>query len=163
MGYTKTKWETYKKVKQYTQCFRCQRFGHGAMNCNMRPRCVKCGQEHLPHECNLVKTDTSKATCANCGGDHPANFGRCPELEKYLQTKLNRAKETAKTQMTARPLPASTVRQGMSYSAASRNETIEYTQHNALTYLANETTKMSQMCNLKQLLNILREANSRLA
>lgn len=79
VGYTKAKWESYKKTKQYTQCFRCQKFNHGAMN--MRPRCVKCGKEHFTYECKLVKTETSKATCANCDGDDPANYGRCPELE----------------------------------------------------------------------------------
>lgn len=53
IGYTKAKWETYKRIKQYTQCFRCQRFGRGAMNCTLQPRSVKCGAGHPTHNCKL--------------------------------------------------------------------------------------------------------------
>lgn len=58
------------------QCKKCQRYDHIAINCGMPFRCVKCGKSHLPGEC--LASEPSSLTCANCGGNHTANYGGCP-------------------------------------------------------------------------------------
>ncbi|KAJ2952283.1 hypothetical protein O0L34_g4564 [Tuta absoluta] len=72
-----------------SQCFRCQGFGHASRNCNLPPRCVKCTESHLTADC--PKTDrTEPAKCCNCNEAHPANFRKCKERQKYLQTMTSR-------------------------------------------------------------------------
>lgn len=78
-------WEKYNKKRDYTQCHKCQQFGHAENNCFLRPRCVKCPQFHHWKDCNLKKSETSKAYCHNCGGDHAATYQKCPSLLDYLQ------------------------------------------------------------------------------
>lgn len=81
----KVTWEKYERRRNYTQCFNCQGFGHGQTNCNNPARCVKCPGKHHYSKCTLVKTAKSKAHCCNCGGQHTANFSKCPSLLQYLQ------------------------------------------------------------------------------
>lgn len=74
--------------KKTAQCFRCQSFGHVSKNCNMKPKCVKCGDMHPTSEC--IKELSTPATCANCKKDHPANFSGCSArviYEKKLASK----------------------------------------------------------------------------
>jgi hypothetical protein len=67
--------ETYKSRNTYTQCHRCQLYGHTQTGCKAKFKCLKCAGEHSTHICIKVKTIDSK--CANCGGPHPANFTGC--------------------------------------------------------------------------------------
>lgn len=67
-----------------TQCFRCQAFGHASRNCNMPARCVKCTENHSTKDCPRTNPE-EKATCCNCGLDHPANYSKCVERQKYLR------------------------------------------------------------------------------
>ncbi|XP_072400558.1 uncharacterized protein [Diabrotica undecimpunctata] len=55
-----------------TQCFNCQGYHHAQRACFKAPRCVKCGEEHSSKSCQMPKDQ--KAKCANCQGQHPANF-----------------------------------------------------------------------------------------
>lgn len=74
-----------------TQCHRCQDFGHTQTYCNVRPRCVKCGQQHRATDCKLQ--DGEDPTCANCGGAHPASYVGCvkfPKLERREVTPAGR-------------------------------------------------------------------------
>ena len=64
--------EELKVTKKDIQCFRCQRYGHKADFCQLKRKCVKCGEDHLAREC--PKSPTTKVTCANCQTEHPANF-----------------------------------------------------------------------------------------
>lgn len=61
--------------KLVPQCKKCQEFGHTRNHCNKKPRCVKCGKDHITADCQ--KTAKTRATCANCKGDHPANYRGC--------------------------------------------------------------------------------------
>ncbi|GFV12836.1 nucleic-acid-binding protein from transposon X-element [Trichonephila clavipes] len=36
-----------------TQCFSCNNFHHNADNCYLKPRCLKCGEEHLTKDCTI--------------------------------------------------------------------------------------------------------------
>lgn len=57
------------------QCHRCQRFGHTKNYCCRPFTCVKCGDNHPSNEC--AKHKDSKARCANCNGEHTANYRGC--------------------------------------------------------------------------------------
>lgn len=75
--YVKITVETFKKSGP-SQCFACQRIGHGSANCTHPPRCVKCSGEHKAINC--PKTIEQDPTCCNCGGNHTANYRGCPYL-----------------------------------------------------------------------------------
>lgn len=70
------------------QCFRCQGLGHKAQLCTLTPKCVKCGQKHNTKDCN--KLPETPATCANCGGEHPANYRNCPRIMQYKKRQESR-------------------------------------------------------------------------
>lgn len=57
------------------QCHRCQMFGHAQKNCNADYKCLKCGGDHSTHLCTKLRTTPAK--CANCAGEHPANYHKC--------------------------------------------------------------------------------------
>jgi len=76
------------KAPEILQCFQCQRIGHTRQTCHNNPRCVKCTEGHLAADCPK-KTREAPAKCANCGGDHPANYRGC----KTIQAALNRNKK----------------------------------------------------------------------
>ncbi|XP_049771253.1 uncharacterized protein LOC126143074 [Schistocerca cancellata] len=75
--------ELYQKPSGPTQCYLCQRFRHGANQCELAPRCVKCAGPHLSGAC--TKKREEPAICANCRGNHPASFRGCPERLKIVQ------------------------------------------------------------------------------
>lgn len=61
--------------KDVPQCHRCQCFGHTKNYC-LRPfRCVKCAGGHPSTECK--KLNIAKPKCANCHGEHTANYKGC--------------------------------------------------------------------------------------
>ena len=88
--YTRVYWEKFFSMKPYTQCFRCQAFGHSSSNCNHQPRCVKCAGAHPSRECG--KAPNEPPTCANCSGGHTANFTSCPALAKFLAARNKQSK-----------------------------------------------------------------------
>lgn len=64
-----------KRPKPATQCFACQGFSHRAAACTAPPRCVICSGAHASGDCERPRDEP--ATCANCGGSHPANYRGC--------------------------------------------------------------------------------------
>jgi hypothetical protein len=79
----------YKPLARIDRCFRCQQFGHKAVNCSNEPKCYKCGANHeYNRDCaNVVK-------CANCNGQHMAGSPECPVKISYRRAK--RQEETEK-------------------------------------------------------------------
>jgi hypothetical protein len=69
--------EALRKKTEKGQCHNCQQFGHANRNCHAPPKCVKCGKGHRTETCKRTR-ETGPATCANCGGPHPANYRGCP-------------------------------------------------------------------------------------
>lgn len=86
------KWENFNnKKKKLTQCFRCQRFGHTARNCNHEFRCVKCTEKHEPGKCSRT-TKEGNPKCVNCNKDHAANNRNCESYTAYKE-KLDKLKK----------------------------------------------------------------------
>jgi hypothetical protein len=71
------------KKTTIVQCTRCQSYGHNKTYCAQSPVCVKCGGDHATTVC--TKDPTAPATCALCGGAHPANYKGC-DVYRRLQT-----------------------------------------------------------------------------
>lgn len=79
---TKVEIHPMRGSKIIPQCKKCQAFEHTQKYCNRNPRCVKCAGNHLTQLC--TKPSETKATCANCNSDHPANYRGC-QVAKQLQ------------------------------------------------------------------------------
>lgn len=76
------------------QCYRCQRIGHTATNCNMERRCVKCSRNHGRETCLATPANGKKyLKCALCSGNHCASaqvcLVRCAEIAKIKSRQLN--------------------------------------------------------------------------
>ncbi|GFX28776.1 nucleic-acid-binding protein from transposon X-element [Trichonephila clavipes] len=64
--------------KGITQCFSCNNFHHNAENCFLKPRCLKCSEEHLTKDCPIKQRLETKF-CINCQVyGHMANWYGCP-------------------------------------------------------------------------------------
>ena len=79
-------------IEQSLQCFKCQKLGHIAKYCKGRVVCLVCSGPHKHTECT-VKDDCTKQKCANCGGEHTANYRGCPKLLKEKLIQVTRVKE----------------------------------------------------------------------
>ncbi|UYV81233.1 hypothetical protein LAZ67_20000416 [Cordylochernes scorpioides] len=84
--------EAYRAPKGPGQCHRCQNFGHSKFECRETkfecretPKCVKCGENHFTSECSKQKEVLPK--CANCLGQHTANWRGCPHSTKKKKNK----------------------------------------------------------------------------
>ncbi len=58
------------------QCLRCQQLGHTQNFCALKERCVKCAGFHPSKKCPIPIE--RKPKCANCSGEHTANYRGCP-------------------------------------------------------------------------------------
>jgi hypothetical protein len=87
LNYISVSWAHYNKNKNITQCRRCQQFDHGTRNCHMKPKCVKCSENHLSENC-MYDDDLAKKTkelkCANCGKNHTANYSECEKRKNFI-------------------------------------------------------------------------------
>ena len=95
--HTRVYWEKFLSQRTYTQCYRCQAFGHASTNCNYPPKCVKCAGPHPTREC--TKAREVAPVCVNCAGTHTANYSKCPALEKYMQSRSKPAVMTLPIQV----------------------------------------------------------------
>lgn len=87
------KWDYFHSNKTGPiQCSNCMIFGHGAENCFMDPKCIRCGETHSSVDCFYVPIDNllgkipdNKVKCANCGEQHTANYSKCSKRIQYVQ------------------------------------------------------------------------------
>ena len=169
--------ELYKQTKPtLKQCHRCLFYGHHSDNCGRNFRCMRCGQDGHNHNTCTVKTKTDTPTCANCRGEHPANYKGCSYYKETL-TKRRNAKEkrdsTANKTTNTRPtftltkqefptLPTKTTEPTPTTSNTNTNTNDARKQKNPWgnnrpneqTDKTNETTD-----SLKEILTFLRELN----
>ncbi|GFY34389.1 uncharacterized protein TNCV_2506921 [Trichonephila clavipes] len=67
-------------VRGITQCFNCNNFYHTAVNCFMKPRCLKCGKDHATRNCH-IKQRQENPFCINCQDfGHSACYTKCPKF-----------------------------------------------------------------------------------
>ncbi|KAF2344718.1 Zinc finger CCHC-type [Trinorchestia longiramus] len=59
------------------RCYRCQRLGHVAVNCNSPLRCLVCSGPHTKDEC---PAEPGQEKCANCHQTHIASSKECPAI-----------------------------------------------------------------------------------
>lgn len=72
-------------VREYVpkplRCFKCQRFGHTAINCKGKRRCARCGEDHDYEKCKRGV----QPKCCNCGGDHSVAYGGCEVMKRQVE------------------------------------------------------------------------------
>jgi hypothetical protein len=100
LGNQAIKWEKLKK-DGISQCTKCQRFGHSSANCNMLPRCVKCGKEHLAKECNIqINSPREELFCILCKEKgHPASYRQCPKYQEAIENAKARKENKVRRQI----------------------------------------------------------------
>ena len=86
--HVRIKVEPPKPRRDPSHCSNCQRLGHTKHYCLRLPRCIKCGAEYKSNQCPLPSTE--KCKCANCSGNHPANYRGCKAFQQ-LRKKQHRA------------------------------------------------------------------------
>lgn len=90
------------KTSGPSQCHACQGFGHSSLHCGHTARCVKCGEQHFTKDC--TKTPDLPPKCCNCGGEHTANYRKCPAFFSEMARLSQSRKPTTKTQPPPVPL-----------------------------------------------------------
>ena len=89
------RYKMYKYNPGPVRCYRCQAFGHTAVNCRRdAPRCARCSRPHETRDCT-----SASRLCVNCGQQHSSAWTGCAV---YIE---KRAAQTQPTSAAAdRPL-----------------------------------------------------------
>lgn len=77
-------WKQSKSTKHIIQCHNCQLWGHATTNCMRPPCCLKYARDHHLRTC--TKNQNTAAACANCGGEHTANYTKSRFYTERLDT-----------------------------------------------------------------------------
>ena len=130
LDYQVVTWEKVKRSENILQCVRCQRFGHAASNCEMQPRCVKCGKNHKAEECSLGQdrvADRAQLSCALCGNSgHTANYRGCPKFQYMKKVNLARQQKVeVKRPPASTQTPAVTPQWTYAQMASGRGNTVQ--------------------------------------
>ncbi|GFX26214.1 nucleic-acid-binding protein from transposon X-element [Trichonephila clavipes] len=81
LGYLQVRVEGF-LVRGITQCYNCNNFFHTASECHLKPRCLKCGNEHPTKQCP-IKERQENPFCINCQEyGHSACYTKCPHFPK---------------------------------------------------------------------------------
>ncbi|GFT98585.1 uncharacterized protein TNCV_2820911 [Trichonephila clavipes] len=81
-------------IRGITQCFNCNNFFHTAENCHLKPRCLKCGKEHITRQCP-IKERQDNPFCINClEYGHSACYTKFPKPEKGSPLSANKTFES---------------------------------------------------------------------
>lgn len=134
------------------QCKRCQRYGHVARNCNMKPRCVRCGNDHDIGSCQLPKMAVDPATnqqlentiptCCNCGQKgHPANF-RCSKYKEFVQRVNEKKAQQVALQASKKKSFQNFVKTGVSFADMAKNQPTQKTSPIPIPKTVSNTSKI---------------------
>ena len=80
--------EAPRKKREIPQCKKCQAYGHTHAYCSRQDKCVKCAGTHPTSTCTKKKNEPCK--CANCGGNHTANWKGCSIYQEKLTAESKR-------------------------------------------------------------------------
>lgn len=94
-------WKAYQQARNGpTQCNNCQLYGHGIKNCQLQPRCAKCGLKHQTSSCMKDQQPQPENAfipkCCLCGGEHSSKDRNCPKRLSYINMKLNQSKTSSR-------------------------------------------------------------------
>lgn len=73
------------------QCFKCQGFGHNAVDCRGKSRCAACAGSHETRDCPNRGSNQQQVRCANCKGNHTASYGGCEFIKRAKEIEKIRA------------------------------------------------------------------------
>ncbi|GFS92085.1 nucleic-acid-binding protein from transposon X-element [Trichonephila clavipes] len=80
--YMSITWDSFRRRPGPSQCYNCNYFHHSSLNCAIKTRCLKCGQEHRTSDCP-IKEKIENPECINCKATgHMANWSQCPKFPK---------------------------------------------------------------------------------
>ncbi|GFW97350.1 uncharacterized protein TNCV_3091881 [Trichonephila clavipes] len=102
--YMQIKIDPFKKGNRITQCFNCNYFHHATSNCNMKTRCLKCGENHRTGMC-VIKEKIVDPLCINCKAKgHLASSIKCPLFPKPRKTKEKSPDNNQKQNLNSTPV-----------------------------------------------------------
>ena len=64
------------RYQNIIRCYKCQKFGHIAINCTREASCRLCSKAFCD------SSSCNERVCTNCGGGHPASDTKCPVFIK---------------------------------------------------------------------------------
>ena len=138
-------------IDKVWQCYKCQRLGHSAMDCNSKPRCMICAKEHETRTCphKSVGGLYENRKCANCGENHTANYGGCRVYREAKHVERVRAEQKLSyrdavqmVQQEARV--ANTNRQSTTVPSVSTRNGIQSNQNSQTRYNTNNLTSTAR-------------------
>ncbi|GFX38778.1 RNA-directed DNA polymerase from mobile element jockey [Trichonephila clavipes] len=93
---TRVAFEPYdgSRKRRPNQCWRCQGFFHSSEVYHLPMKCLKCAEPHQAKDCTLHFEDPLK--CANCSGEHAANWRQCPRFSKSKKAPNHQNKDFLK-------------------------------------------------------------------
>ena len=99
LGWQLYQCEASRELLHVRQCFKCQQFGHSAIESRNATRCLHCSQEHSVKKCTVQREN---AKCSNWDGAHATVYRGCPAYQQKLteaSRKINENKysDVAKT------------------------------------------------------------------
>ncbi|GFW97353.1 uncharacterized protein TNCV_3091911 [Trichonephila clavipes] len=102
--YMQIKIDPFKKGNRITQCFNCNFFHHATANCNMKTRCLKCGENHRTGMCK-IKEKIVDPLCINCKAKgHMASSIKCPLFPKPRKSKGKSPDNNQKQNLNTTPI-----------------------------------------------------------
>ncbi|GFU82692.1 hypothetical protein TNCV_3422871 [Trichonephila clavipes] len=123
----RVKIDSFNRRPGATQCYNCNLFHHSSSNCNIKTRCLKCGEPHKTGDCP-IKTKIENPKCINCQQTgHLANSHRCPKFPKPKPKKgeasQNRnSKKENNNNNNIFSTSSATVQKGVSFAKALSND-----------------------------------------
>ena len=73
--------EPSKEPPHVKQCFKCQKYGHSAIECKNEQRCLRCSGQHTLKQCAEPKEN---AKCLNFGGSHASVYKGCSSYQNAV-------------------------------------------------------------------------------
>lgn len=116
--------QPHKSKFSIPQCHKCQAYGHTKTYCSHKPRCVKCGEEHLSDICS--KDNSQPAKCALCAGTHTSSYKGCPVYKKQAASfrKRNEGRHSTSFSRPSKPMQSENPcsNQTRTYAEATTNQ-----------------------------------------
>ena len=92
IGWVLHRCEASTELPHIKQFFKCQKFGHSAIDCKGELKCLRCAGKRTVTGCNEPK---EQAKCANCGGSNATVYRGCPAYQNAL-TEANKQEQETK-------------------------------------------------------------------